>query len=439
VLAEIALQIALLVAETLIIGSLLLFLFRLRGRFGLALLYVTLGGFQHLQTSLAGNIALEFAPGIAISPGSAIMFSTTLFAILLVYLREDVAETRSVVYGIVLANLVIGAIIAMFSLHLNSALITVNPNFNPATLFVSMRMFFAGTAVLILDVLLLIVAFEFFCRLFKTPYWQVFCTLATVFIFDTVLFVFAAFFPHDNLVQMMISSILGKLMAALILPWLLIGYLRFFPRLDDKLGVGDHSPDSLATQVQGIFGALTYRQRYDALRERFHRDAMTNLYNRGFFDSNLQPEIDRAERLNHPVSLLLADIDHFKNINDTHGHLVGDRVIRILADCIGESFRNSDIACRFGGEEFAIIMPDTGKEAATMLANRLRSAFDKAITHAELPSPVEPVNMTIGISTFPIDAGDGFALLEIVDQRLYAGKRGGRNRVVASQTHTKDS
>ena len=87
-------QIALFIVESLIIGTVLLGFFRLRQRFGLALLYVTLGAFQYLQSSLAGNLTVEFLPGMGISPGSAIMFSATLFAILLVYLREDATEAR---------------------------------------------------------------------------------------------------------------------------------------------------------------------------------------------------------------------------------------------------------------------------------------------------------------------------------------------------------
>lgn len=419
------LQIVLLAIETLGIGALLLVFFRLRIHFGLALLYVTLGSFQQLQTALAGTLSMELFPGLSISPGSVVLFTATLFALLLVYIREDAAEARALVYGIVLTNIFIGIIVGFFGLQFATQTGPINPAFEVDKLLSSARLFFSGTAILALDVVLLIVLYEFFSRIFeRSAYLRVFSTLVVVLAFDTVAFTTSAFYPTNEFANLILSGFIGKTFVAAILAFLMAYYLRKFDKPEDHDG-------PLADQVRGIFGVMTYRQRYTVLRERYQRDPMTGLYNRGFFDANFQKEVDRAVRLGHDASLMLIDLDHFKAINDSRGHTFGDQVIVAMAEAMKRSFRNADLPCRFGGEEFAVIMPDTERAAAVMLANRLRDNFKLEVqTLATSDEPLS-VTMTIGVATFHEDAKDAFDLLEVADQRMYAGKEAGRDRVVA--------
>lgn len=158
-------------------------------------------------------------------------------------------------------------------------------------------------------------------------------------------------------------------------------------------------------------------------------DALTKLYNRAHFIAKLEEELHRAERYQTPLSLLLLDIDNFKSVNDTHGHQAGDAYLEALAGLIVSSVRQVDIAARYGGEEMAIILPNTGTANAMALAERLRSTVES------LEVPFEELTIlrtiSIGVSTYvPGSVKDPDELLVAADKALYAAKRGGRNRVV---------
>ncbi len=429
--SDVVFQLTLLIVETIIVGTVLLLFFRLRRQFGLALLYVTLGAFQLLQTSLVANVVIEFAPGFSVSPGSAIMFSSTLFIMLVVYIRENAAETRSLVYAVVFANLIIGFILGMLSLHVDSALTVINPGFNPELMFINLRIFFSGTIVLIADVVLMILLYELSLKITRMFYLRFFLSLAFVLTFDTVAFMTLAFYPMEGYGEILFSGITSKVSAAVILTAVLIAYFQYFDHIKDHTeNIGNQRLHKrLLGQIYEFFGFLTYRQRYDLLREEFNKDAMTGLKNRGFFDRHLQPEIQRAMRLSQEVSLLMIDIDHFKSINDNHGHIKGDEVICLLSNTIEECCRRSDMPCRYGGEEFAVIMPDTNSAEAIKIAQRIREAFAKAINTQSYLSD-QPVTITVGIASYPTDAESGFSLLEVADERLYFGKRSGRDQII---------
>ncbi len=157
-------------------------------------------------------------------------------------------------------------------------------------------------------------------------------------------------------------------------------------------------------------------------------DGLTGLFNHRMFQEKLSEEFRRMSRSSDPVSLLLADIDFFKKINDTYGHPVGDVVLKDVSRTIRETVRNIDIAARYGGEEFAVILPGTGGEGAKNIAERLR----KAVTDKTFSSDGRSFKVTIsvGIATSPDDAGNKEALIEKADQALYHAKNGGRNRSV---------
>jgi two-component system cell cycle response regulator len=159
-------------------------------------------------------------------------------------------------------------------------------------------------------------------------------------------------------------------------------------------------------------------------------DALTSLFNRRYMESHLGTLIEQAAARGKPLSTLVIDIDYFKAINDTHGHDAGDDVLRDFALRIKRSIRGIDLACRYGGEEFVIVMPETDMAVAAMVAERLRRRI------AAEPFPIQegasaiPVTISIGIAALRGDDDTAAALLKRADQALYRAKRDGRNRVV---------
>jgi NCS2 family nucleobase:cation symporter-2 len=163
------------------------------------------------------------------------------------------------------------------------------------------------------------------------------------------------------------------------------------------------------------------------------RDALTGLFNRGFFDEVLPLELAASDRQAMPTSLLLVDLDHFKSINDRFGHPEGDRVLKEFAGALTDSLRTADVACRIGGEEFAVILPQAAGPAARQLAERIRERMKERLAGTDSPLAGEGVTATAGIATFPIEGESAEELIRLADERLYEGKRSGRDRVVGGR------
>ncbi len=156
-------------------------------------------------------------------------------------------------------------------------------------------------------------------------------------------------------------------------------------------------------------------------------DPLTRIGNRATFDLSMQQAMARSRRHHSPYSLLLIDLDHFKRVNDIHGHQAGDHILQQVALAIKKSARDTDICCRYGGEEFAVILPDTAAEEADILAHRIHCTI--AGVSRRLPHEHQPVTVSIGIgSSTRFNHGDVDLMIEQADQALYRAKRNGRNR-----------
>ena len=160
-------------------------------------------------------------------------------------------------------------------------------------------------------------------------------------------------------------------------------------------------------------------------------DALTGLHNRRYMETHLNALVEQAASHGKPIAVLVLDIDFFKAINDTHGHDAGDDVLREFALRIRKSIRNIDLACRYGGEEFVIVMPETDMGVATMVAERLRRAVAGESFPVQQGMKLLNVTLSIGLATLSDAGGDAAAILKRADQALYRAKRAGRNRVVA--------
>ena len=186
------------------------------------------------------------------------------------------------------------------------------------------------------------------------------------------------------------------------------------------------------TLASSMINIIKNYQLYMKQKELATIDGMTGLYNHRFFQEALNKEISRSMRYGAPVTLLYFDIDHFKIFNDTYGHQVGDEVLKLVARTIRRNLRDSDISCRYGGEELVAILPDTPLNGGFMAAEKIR----KAIEALDLPVDKKIVKITIsaGVAEFPSNAHDKEKLIEAADEALYYAKEGGRNQVRLSST-----
>lgn len=168
------------------------------------------------------------------------------------------------------------------------------------------------------------------------------------------------------------------------------------------------------------------------LRQQVIRDPLTGLFNRGHFDALLATELERSRRSHLPTSLLLLDIDHFKAINDRFGHVAGDRVLKGLARAVEKVVRVIDAPCRYGGEEFAVILPATPLLIASQVAERLRAIL--AATEVAVDSTSVYFTVSVGVSSYNYDQrATATQLVERADRQLYKAKAQGRNRVACER------
>ena len=167
------------------------------------------------------------------------------------------------------------------------------------------------------------------------------------------------------------------------------------------------------------------------LEEQAVRDSLTGLFNRRYLDDALPRELQRAQRENYPVAIVLADIDRFKRVNDTYGHQAGDLVLQGLATLLKDNVRGGDLPCRWGGEEFVLVLPRMSLENALVRANALRTSF----AALSLALDGQPVSLTLsaGVAVFPEHGGNVVDLLHAADEALYEAKNGGRDQVRVAQ------
>ena len=161
-------------------------------------------------------------------------------------------------------------------------------------------------------------------------------------------------------------------------------------------------------------------------------DGLTELYNHRHFHQILLTEIEREKRYRRPLSLMIIDIDNFKACNDTYGHLVGDVVLKQIGALIKKSTRGCDFVARYGGEEFTVIMPETPKQEAAVVAERIRSSIEEFSFSSFAGKHMGRLTVTIGLASLPEDAHDKKGLIEMADQKMYKGKDAGKNRVYTS-------
>jgi two-component system cell cycle response regulator len=204
-----------------------------------------------------------------------------------------------------------------------------------------------------------------------------------------------------------------------------IGTLALAARHRDAFG--DALRPTLELLANHVAAALSNAALFKRLEELATTDGLTGCLNKRAFHDELEKKLRAAERFNRPLSLLVTDIDHFKRVNDTYGHAIGDVVIKELGEILKRVKRDTDIVARFGGEEFCVLCEETETKGARLLAERIREELGATAFSTELGKL--GVTASLGVATFPVDAADGGGLFEVADKALYAAKRNGRNRV----------
>ena len=193
-------------------------------------------------------------------------------------------------------------------------------------------------------------------------------------------------------------------------------------------GLWETNPWLLATMAAPVvFGMQSWV--VPVLREEARIESKTGLFSAKHFLERLDYEFARATRTSQDVSVLMADVDHFRSVNTQHGHLAGDAVLVGVADILRREVRRGGTASRFGGEEFAVILPETDGEAALRIAERIRAAVEQAVFVSDAADTTLRATISIGVATASPRAGTAVGLLDEADRALYRAKREGRNRV----------
>ena len=206
----------------------------------------------------------------------------------------------------------------------------------------------------------------------------------------------------------------------------------FYVRETDEAEPHPFNEQLVTTANEQIALALANLRLREKLRSQSILDPLTGIYNRRFMEETLSREVRRAERNQRELSVLMFDLDHFKQFNDTFGHEAGDAVLRELGQILKTSIRGGDVACRFGGEEFVLILPETKMEDARQRAEELREKTRK-MTAIHQGQALGIVTVSLGLAVYPKHAMTGEALLRAADKALYQAKAEGRDRVVIGE------
>jgi len=174
--------------------------------------------------------------------------------------------------------------------------------------------------------------------------------------------------------------------------------------------------------------AIEKSTRLAVTRREATTDEMTGLYNYRFLVGYLDQQVNVAERSGSPLSVLMLDLDHFKDVNDSHGHPAGDRLLSQFAGLMVETIRKSDLAARYGGEEFVVVMANTARDDAEVVADKIRAAVEEMVVRLDDGTEM-CITVSLGGVTFPEGSKGARNLLDLADRALYAAKRNGRNRV----------
>lgn len=406
----------LLTGSALVYFTVLAGLFRARARLGIGTFFCTLGVMHFLETYLASIFYVTLPFGIVTSPGSTVLFTGKLMLLLLVYIREDAVVVRQPIYGLLIGNLLLVAL-AQLLRHHDLVPLAAGRAADFHFLDEMGALMVWGTAVLFVDCILIILLYE------RSRTWlgnrivlRLALSGAAALSFDQVAFFAGLSILTGAGLPVLLGGWTAK-MGAVALYSVLAGlYLHVLERPRRR---ADAAP-----RISDVFDMLTYRQRYEDLLARSGRDALTGVLDRGQLETRGRGAIEEAILAGRPISLLLVDVDRFKEFNDRAGHAAGDAELRRIAREILATVRSCDLVFRYGGEEFVVIAEGIGAVQAFALAERIRRGIAASGAYSTR------LTASIGLAACGEDAADYDGLFAVADKRLYQAKAGGRNCVV---------
>ena len=397
-------------AETICVFATFLALFGLRRRLGVIPFAFALGALGQ-----AAVWSREIA-GAGAATLDAPLLTTTIVFIVVAYLREDVSAVRQIAIGTLASAASVATITWLGRIRAGLADDVVHPTVSGPVLMLRLLtpVLSQILAVLLYEGLGALRAGSAYVRIGLAAF------IATG--VGAVILSLSHHYGDPTLMPFLWSAVTGCALAAFLSVILLIVGVRQFGGIEL-----DSQHEDRRTRLSRVVKLLSWREKYEIAREQAVRDALTGLRNRGYFDEALEREVAAANRYRRPMTLLMIDIDHFKRINDRHGHRTGDAVLRRVAEAIESELRAADLACRYGGEEIAVILPETDGFAAGLLARRLHTSINDSGGDG-LPR----YTATIGVATYPIEAESPADLVSLADRRLYDGKGAGRNCIVTT-------
>ena len=263
-------QIAVFLLEGTIIATLLLFFFRIRKRFGLGILYACLGLFQFMQVFLSSTIYVELFNNVIVSPGSVVMFTASLFTILLIYIKEDAEETRKIIYTLVIINVVMALLLYIFQLNLNNSIYLSQDNFTANFFGSNAWVFLIGTAALLIDSFLIIILYEFLSRHISNLFLRISITLVAVACIDSLIFYLGSFWRFENITTILFSGLVVKGFFSLFYSIILYFYLNHFEK--DENETNDF-------KLKDFFSGFSYKQKYEVVNKKVEK-AITEIQER---------------------------------------------------------------------------------------------------------------------------------------------------------------
>ncbi|WP_421995931.1 diguanylate cyclase [Roseococcus sp.] len=392
-------------------------LLRIRRWVGIGVFVCAVGVMHFLETYLAAVFFIELPFGL-ISPGSTVMFSGKLAMILLLYIIEDSETVRQPIYGLLVGNaLMVGLVLLLRFYEPASGLSNLGPDLMLID-HVGVLMVW-GTTLLFIDSIAMILLYEAVAQRWPGRIFpSMLLSLTVVLTFDQLAFYLGLKIVAGTPIAALFGGWVAKMGAALTFTLMAAAYLRWVER-----------PPSVHEQegTAGLFGKLTYRHRYEALLTASRLDPLTGALDRRQFDNLGPARLTRAAAERGTLGLALVDIDHFKRVNDTHGHQAGDLALRQAAAALQSAIRPRGEIFRYGGDEFVVLCDGLTPQDLPEFAERLRLAVARSGGSA-LPAPL---TASIGIAGFPGDAATFEDLLRQADLRLYEAKRLGRDRAVS--------
>jgi diguanylate cyclase (GGDEF)-like protein len=394
----------------------------LRRDYGLAPLMLVMGLLEGLKYHAAAAINLNIPALGPVSLGSLVSYINLLAVMQVVHLRLGPTSARQLAWGLVALSIVSGLLHPLLALLLDQPDIELGMALDRRLLVFGAWVQGVGNVLLLMGLVGSVLLVEFL-RQRRWPLWlALVLSLLVVTQLDTVLFLGLAFGPSALTHEALAANAVGKGLMALVFGAMAALALRDLRE--------EAEPNPSLRRLRELLGAFSFQHRVEALELELQTDPLTGLFNRRYLE-RVVPDILRIERdRGQPSCLCILDLDHFKAVNDGHGHLAGDELLRHVANLLRQQLRRQDSVLRFGGEEFLLVLPSTSQAEAVAVVEQLLGLLRNR--PLALSSGLElQVTATAGLACTAQDGQTVQALLQRADERLYEGKRGGRDRLVS--------